>query len=55
VWLSDVDGADFSLLNLSPLGAAPALHMHEIRNLRVSASRGLPDTLLSRVTDGRFP
>jgi polygalacturonase len=55
VWLSDVDGADFSLLKLSPLGAVPALHMHEVRNLRVSASRGLPDKLLDRVTDAWLP
>jgi 2-polyprenyl-6-methoxyphenol hydroxylase-like FAD-dependent oxidoreductase len=33
VWLSDVDGADFSRLSLSPLDAVPALRLREIRNL----------------------
>jgi polygalacturonase len=55
VWLSDVDGADFSRLSLSPLDAVPALRLREIRNLRVSRSRGISDTLLDHVTDGRIP
>jgi polygalacturonase len=55
VWLSDVDGAEFSRLSLSPLDAVPALRLREIRNLRVSGSRGLSDTLLDHVTDGRIP
>ena len=55
VWLSDVDGADFSRLNLSPWDGVPALRLHETRNLRVSGSRRLPDILLNRVTDGELP
>lgn len=55
VWLSDVDGADFSRLNLSPWDGVPALLLHETRNLRVSGSRRLPDMLLDRVTDGELP
>ncbi|MGO9396528.1 MAG: glycoside hydrolase family 28 protein [Xanthobacteraceae bacterium] len=55
VWLSDVDGVDFSRLSLSPRDAVPALRLREIRNLRISGSRGLPDTLLDHVTDGRIP
>ena len=55
VWLSDVDGADFSRLSLSPRDAAPAVRLREIRNLRVSGSRGLPDAFLDHVTDGRIP
>jgi len=55
VWLGDVDEANFFDLSLSPQDGVPALRLHETRNLRVSASRGLPDRLLSRVTDGRFP
>ena len=55
VWLSDVDGADFSKLSLSPRYEAPALRLREIRNLRVSGSRGLSDTFIDHVTDGRIP
>ena len=55
VWLSDVDGADFSRLSLSPRDEAPALRLREIRNLRVSGSRGLSDTFIDHVTDGRIP
>ena len=54
-WLSDVDGANFSKLSLSPRDAAPALRLREIRNLRVSGSRGLSDTFIDHVTDGRIP
>jgi polygalacturonase len=52
VWLSDVDGVEFSSLNLPPQDGVPALR-HEVRNLRVSESRGLSDTLLNYVRDGR--
>jgi hypothetical protein len=55
VWLSDVDRADFSRLSLSPRDSIPALRLHEIRNLRVSGSRGLPDTFFDHVTDAQFP
>jgi hypothetical protein len=55
VWLSDVDGADFSRLSMSPRDAAPALRLREIRNLRVSGSRGLSDTFIDHVTEGRIP
>jgi hypothetical protein len=55
VWLSDVDAADFSSLTVSPWGAVPALRLRGTRNLRVSGSRGLPDFLLDRVTEGSFP
>jgi polygalacturonase len=55
VWLSDVDGADFSTLTVSPRPGVPALRLHETRSLRVSRSRGLPDFLLNRVTDGSLP
>ena len=34
VWLSDVDGVDFSQLSLSPPHAVPALRLREIRHLR---------------------
>jgi polygalacturonase len=55
VWLSDVDRADFSRLSLSPRDGIPALRLHEISNLRVSGSRGLPDTFFDHVTDAQFP
>jgi polygalacturonase len=55
VWLSDVDGATFSLLNLSTRHDLPALRLHAARNLTVSMSPGLPDTKLGEVTDGQFP
>ena len=55
VWLSDVDGADFSALRLSGRGGAPALRLHESRNMRIADSRGLPDRLLDEVKDGAFP
>ena len=55
VWLSDVDGADFSKLNLSPRDEAPALRLREISNLRVSGSQGLSETFIDHVTDGRIP
>ena len=45
VWLSDVDGVNFSRLSLSPRDAVPALRLREIRNLRISGSRGLPDNI----------
>ena len=40
VWLSDVDGADFSRLSLSPRNAGPSLRLCGIRNLQISRSRG---------------
>ena len=55
VWLSDVDGATFSLLNLSPRHGLPALRLHATSNLTVSMSPGLPNTSLGHVTNGRFP
>jgi polygalacturonase len=55
VWLSDVDGADFFHLNLSPWHGVAALRLHEARNLRVLGSRQLPDMLLDRVTNGELP
>jgi len=55
VWLSDVSGAAFSGLKLSPLAGVSALRLHETRSLRVSASRGLRDASFDRVADGRFP
>jgi polygalacturonase len=55
VWLSDVDGANFSALRLSPRGATPALRLHESRNVRIADSRELPDRVLDQVKDGAFP
>ena len=55
VWLSDVDGADFAPLTVSPGSGVPALRLREIRNLRISGSLGLPDMLLDSVTDGSLP
>jgi polygalacturonase len=55
VWLSDVDGATFSLLNLSPQLGLPALRLHATSNFTVSMSPGLPNTSLGQVTDGQFP
>ena len=55
VWLSDVDGATFSHLNLSPRIGLAALRLHATSNLTVSMSPGLPDTSLGQVTDGQFP
>jgi hypothetical protein len=55
VWLSDVDGADFSSLTMLPRGGVPALRLRETRNLQISGSRGLPALLLDRVTDGSLP
>jgi polygalacturonase len=52
VWLGDVDGVSFSHLNVSPRDGAPVLRLRAIRNLRVSASSRVPDTLLERVSDG---
>jgi polygalacturonase len=55
VWLGDVDAADFSSLTVSPRGGVPAFRVRETRNLRISGSRGFPDFLLDRVTDGSLP
>lgn len=55
IWLSDVDDATFSLLNLSPRPDLPALRLHATSNLTVSMSPGLPNTSIGRVTDGWFP
>ena len=55
VWLGNIEGADFSGLALSPRQGVPALRLHQIGKLRVSASPGLPDASIDRVTDGRFP
>jgi hypothetical protein len=40
IWLSDVDDATFSLLNLSPRPDLPALRLHATSNLTVSMSPG---------------
>jgi hypothetical protein len=37
---------------VSPRDGAPVLRLRAIRNLRVSASSRVPDTLLERVSDG---
>jgi hypothetical protein len=55
VWLGDVSGAAFSGLKLSPLASVPALRLHDISSLLVSASPELPNASLDRVADGRFP
>ena len=55
VWLGDVSGAAFSGLKLSPLASVPALRLHDVSSLLVSASPGLPNASLDRVSDGRFP
>jgi polygalacturonase len=55
VWLSDVDGADFSRLSLSLRDSIPALRLHETSKLRVSGSRGLPDMFFDHVTDAQVP
>lgn len=55
VWLSDVDDATFSFLNLSPRPDLPALRLHTTSNLTVSMSPGLPNSSLGRVTDDQFP
>jgi polygalacturonase len=55
IWLSDVDDATFSLLNLSPRPELPALRLHATSNLTVSMSPGLHNTSIGRATDGWFP
>ena len=55
IWLGDVEGANFSGLDLSHRQGVSALRLYQVRGLRVSASRGLPDASLDFVTDGRFP
>lgn len=55
IWLSDVDDATFSLLNLSPRPDLPASRLHATSNLTVSMSPGLPNASIGRVTDGWFP
>jgi hypothetical protein len=49
-WLRDVDGADFSRIDLSHRGNAAAFRLDTVRALRVSGSRGVPDTFLPSVT-----
>ncbi|HEY4043628.1 MAG TPA: hypothetical protein VGM32_17515 [Rhodopila sp.] len=49
-WLRDVDGADFSRIDLSHRGNAAAFRLDAVRELRVSGSRGVPDTFLPSVT-----
>ena len=53
--VDDVDGADFSHLNLSPFGHVPAIRLRDALGVRVSGSWGIPDTHLNHVTDGRIP
>ena len=55
IWLGDVDGADFSHLNISPRDDVPAIRLREVRGVRLSGSRGLPETQLNHLTDGRIP
>ena len=55
IWVDDVDGADFSHLNVSPLDHVPAIRLRNARGVRVSESWGIPDTNLNHVTDGRIP
>ena len=55
VWLGDVDGADFSHLDLSPRRALPAMRLCHVRRVRVSASRGLADSELDEVANGWIP
>jgi polygalacturonase len=55
VWLGDVKDADFSSLTLSPRNGVPTLRLRETINIRVTASRGLPNAVLDHVADGRFP
>jgi polygalacturonase len=55
IWLGDVDGADFSHLNISPRDDVPAIRLRDVRGVRLSGSRGLPETQLNHVTDGRIP
>ena len=55
VWVDDVDGAEFSHLNVSPMDHVPAIRLRNARGVRVSESRGIPDTNLNHVTDGRIP
>ena len=55
IWVDDVDGADFSHLNLSPLDHVPAIRLRDARGLRVSGCRKIPDTHLNHVPDGRIP
>ena len=55
VWVDDVDGVEFSHLNVSPLDHVPAIRLRDARGVRVSRSRGIPDTHLNHVPDGRIP
>ena len=51
----DVDGVEFSHFNVSPLDHVPAIRLRDARGVRVSGSRGIPDTHLNHVPDGRIP
>ena len=51
----DVDGANFSHLNISPRDDVPAIRLRDVRGVRLSGSRELPETQLNHVTDGRIP
>ena len=55
VWVDDVDGAEFSHLKVSLWDHVPAIRLRDARGVRVSRSRGIPDTHLNHVTDGRIP
>jgi hypothetical protein len=55
VWLGDVNDADFSSLMLSPRNGVPALRLRDAINVRITASRDLPDAFLDHTADGRFP
>ena len=55
IWVDDVDGAEFSHLNVSLVGHVRAIRLRDARGVRVSASQGIPNTHLNHVTDERIP
>jgi hypothetical protein len=55
IWVDDVDGAEFSHLNVSLVGHVPAIRLRDALGVRVSGSEGIPDTHLNHVIDGRIP
>ncbi|HEU5403171.1 MAG TPA: glycoside hydrolase family 28 protein [Terriglobales bacterium] len=54
-WLKDVDGADFFRVKGPVAAVAPVFALQEVRDFRVSASRGVKDTMLDKTRHAELP
>ncbi|HUX44849.1 MAG TPA: glycoside hydrolase family 28 protein [Terracidiphilus sp.] len=52
-WLNEVDGADFFRVRV-PQGGGPAFDLHNVKDFRSFASRGMADITLSSVTQRKI-